>query len=200
MGTLIVKNANSYLFQGPAQMKLQTVTGDATVSIIGNHTINTAVNLGCNVDINVANSTGQNSLLTIAGVISDTNGGVTGNKNLTKTGNGSLLLTADNSYSGITIISAGQLELASGGNIAASSGIENNAIFLVSSGDHSVNKISGSGETRVLSGTLTAPSIFQSTLIVPSSGAANAVPEPSSLLLLVAGLLAIGAWLRRGHK
>ena len=101
---------------------------------------------------------------TVSAILSDATSGGT----LAKVGDGLLVLSAANTYSGTTTIDGGQLKLVAGGDIAFSSEIKNNAGFLIDGGKHSVQKITGSGETKILSGSLTATSIVQDTLTIGS--------------------------------
>jgi T5SS/PEP-CTERM-associated repeat protein len=130
---------------------------------------------------------------TVSAVLSDaTNGGT-----LAKQGDGLLVLSAANTYSGTTTIEGGQLKLVAGGDIAFSSEIINRAGFLIDGGNHSVQKITGSGTTQVLTGSLTAASIVQDTLTI--GGPANAVPEPATIVLLAMSALAAIAWRRKSR-
>jgi T5SS/PEP-CTERM-associated repeat protein/autotransporter-associated beta strand protein len=129
---------------------------------------------------------------TISSMLCDaTSGG-----SLVKQGDGLLILGGNNAYTGTTTIEGGQLKLT--GSIASSSEIINRASFLIDGGKHSMKKITGSGTTQVLSGSLTAKSIVQDTLTI--GGPANAVPEPSSLILLALSALAILAWRRKSRE
>jgi T5SS/PEP-CTERM-associated repeat protein/autotransporter-associated beta strand protein len=130
---------------------------------------------------------------TVAAVLCDATSGGT----LAKQGDGLLVLSAVNTYSGTTTIESGQLKLVAGGDIAFSSEIINKAGFLIDGGNHAVQKITGSGTTQVLTGSLTAASIVQDTLTI--GGPANAVPEPSSLILLALSALAMLARRRKSR-
>jgi autotransporter-associated beta strand protein len=126
---------------------------------------------------------------------------IDGNGGLSKSGDGTLTLTAENSYIGATTVSVGTLALTATGQIAASSSIANAATFNVLDGTHTVNAITGAGTTNVYgTATLTAPSIVQGTLTIGGVAptAAGAVPEPSTMVLLVlAGCAIVGTCLRR---
>jgi autotransporter-associated beta strand protein len=141
------------------------------------------------------------------------NGGAGG---LTKAGSGILTLNAANTYTGDTIVSSGTLELTSAGQISAASDISTSATtatFQVDSGTHIVGNISGVG-TTVLSagGNLTASSVVQNTLTlgtgsrltiaaIPGGLTAEStlkpVPEPSSIILLIATALGMIIYWKR---
>jgi T5SS/PEP-CTERM-associated repeat protein/autotransporter-associated beta strand protein len=128
---------------------------------------------------------------TVSAILSDATSGGT----LEKQGDGLLVLSAANTYSGTTTIEGGQLKLVAGGDIAFSSEIINRAGFLIDGGNHSVKKITGSGTTQVLSGSLTAASIVQDTLTIGT----NTVPEPATIVLLAVATLAALAWRRKSR-
>ncbi|MCE5302308.1 MAG: autotransporter-associated beta strand repeat-containing protein [Planctomycetaceae bacterium] len=103
---------------------------------------------------------------TIAGVIS-------GSGSLTKTGAGTLTLTATNTYEGATTVSAGTLQIGSGGATGSigSGNILNNGmlVFNRSNADTMDNVISGSGSLMKLGGgtlTLTGANAYSGTTTV----------------------------------
>jgi fibronectin-binding autotransporter adhesin len=130
---------------------------------------------------------------------------------LTKTGDGKLtldgcnvyknynttpILVTANDYTGPTTITGGELALNAGGQVSPT--VVNDALFTINAGDHTVSTINGAGITQVLTGSLTATSIVQDTLIIGGGSAAAAVPEPCTLVLLVlAGMGALLAWRRK---
>lgn len=139
---------------------------------------------------------------TLSGVLSDstaTDGG------LIKMGTGALALTATNTYGGATVITAGRLALASGGEIAQSSNIEVQAgTFLdLLAGSMTVGasqNLKGSGTvagSMVVNGALT-PGLSMGTLTVTgdvalAGTAAFEISSPSSLdRLSVGGSLTYG--------
>jgi T5SS/PEP-CTERM-associated repeat protein/autotransporter-associated beta strand protein len=129
----------------------------------------------------------------VSAILSDATSGGT----LEKQGGGLLILKAANTYSGTTTIEEGQLKLVAGGDIAFSSEIINRAGFIIDGGNHAVQKITGSGTTQVLTGSLTASSIVQDTLTI--GGPANAVPEPATIVLLAVATLAMFVWRRKSR-
>ncbi len=133
---------------------------------------------------------------------------------LAKVGAGTQILRGTNYYTGATTISDGVLELASTGQIASSSGISTTttAKFLVNGGSHTVGAISGTGETEVLAGDLTALCVVQghisigsgARLIIAPTGMALSndfmpVPEPSTLVLLTIAAAALVAYRWKRH-
>jgi autotransporter-associated beta strand protein len=131
---------------------------------------------------------------------------LTGSSGLDKTGEGTAILSAANTYTGTTTISAGTLALTATGQINPSSGVSNNATFVVIDGSHTLGTVSGSGSLKVGgSSTLTATSIVQDTLTIggdysslvpPASAAAptQSVPEPASFALLASLGIALAAY------
>jgi autotransporter-associated beta strand protein len=132
--------------------------------------------------------------LIVSGVISGTG-------SLTKTGPGMLLLSQDGEYTGATKILDGVLELVGDADLASSSQIENDAVFRINGGDHTVGIIKGNGTTNVVAGKLTASSITQDRLVVGFL-VLSSVPEPSTLLLLaMAGSLGLlAAWQKKKSR
>jgi autotransporter-associated beta strand protein len=131
-------------------------------------------------------------------------GEISGGGMLMKRGSGTIVLANNATYGGDTVIEEGVLALDTTGQIVNST-INNNATFQILSGDHTVGAIMGSGTTEVDSGSLTASSICQDSLILapgarvtiapipggPLGGSLTPVPEPTSIGLLAAGFLAM---------
>ncbi len=95
-------------------------------------------------------------------------------------------------------IDDGTLTISGDTELGGSTLIVNSAQLKITSGDHTVGTISGTGTTTVLdSASLSATSITQGSLIIGGTGAAAsaaAVPEPGTWMLLTIGLLGIAGW------
>ncbi len=102
---------------------------------------------------------GNNESTTFSGVMSNSGSGAT--LALVKTGTGTLTLSGSNAYSGTTTISAGTLQIGSGGtsgSIGSTSGVTNNATLAYNRSDNITASyaISGTGAlTKSGAGTLT---------------------------------------------
>ncbi|MBN2578853.1 MAG: autotransporter-associated beta strand repeat-containing protein, partial [Pirellulales bacterium] len=213
-GTLTVSGntnlgASAITLSGGAVLKLsdatetveKTLNVDSTGGVINN----------ASGDGTIAGSGGTLSgLLTVqtaAGTTLELDNALEGTGGLTKENAGTLILGGANAYSGDTTISAGVLELVTGGQIDPDSLIVNHAALEVTSGSHTAGVIEGEGTTTVFgSATLTAASVTQGTLIIGgvSGGGAAAtaapVPEPGVWVLLLAGLLGIGIRRQCAHR
>ena len=158
------------------------VANNATLSIAANKTIDSMTGAG-------ATALGANTLtIGDASNTSSTYSGVaSGTGSFTKAGTGTLTLTGANTYTGATTISAGTLQIGSGGTVGAISGnIVNNANLILNrsnaltyggviSGTGSVQK-SGAG-TLTLSGANTytgASTINAGTLVASNASALGA--------------------------
>jgi autotransporter-associated beta strand protein len=190
---------------GGATLDLNSITQQIG-SLSGN--AGSSVTLGTGLlSVNSANST------TFAGVISGAGGSIA------KNGSGTLTLSDVNTYTGGTSINDGILELASTGQIAASSGISTGLTgdLRVNGGTHTVANISGTGITELINqADLTVSSIAQGTITlgpgstltiaaIPGGPLADLppltpVPEPSAFILLGMGAMSLLAYTRRVRK
>jgi autotransporter-associated beta strand protein len=190
---------------GGATLDLNSITQQIG-SLGGN--AGSSVTLGTGLlSVNSANST------TFAGVISGAGGSIA------KSGSGTLTLSDVNTYTSGTSINDGILELASTGQIAASSGISTGLTgdLRVNGGTHTVANISGTGITELINqADLTVSSIAQGTITlgpgstltiaaIPGGPLADLppltpVPEPSAFILLGMGAMSLLAYARRVRK
>jgi T5SS/PEP-CTERM-associated repeat protein/autotransporter-associated beta strand protein len=152
---------------------------------------------------------------TVNAILSDR----TSDGSLKKIGAGMLLLTNANTYSGETTIEEGRFKVtgsilntsgvtvndsaifelarASGNATASTLAIDNDGTVLISAGSQKVGSITGTGITQVNSGaSLTAHSIVQDSLVIGAKGV-QAVPEPSTIALLLTAALGGLLWWRR---
>ncbi|CAN5488768.1 hypothetical protein BH09VER1_BH09VER1_50340 [soil metagenome] len=128
--TLVTNNAQqwnaNFTFKGSNDLDL----GSGSVAMKGTRTL-----------------TVENHSLTIGGVIS----GDTASTGLTKSGTGTLVLTNNNTYTGVTTISAGKLQIGAGNTLGSlsSSSIVNNGVLALN-GNFTYDKvISGKGGLQV---------------------------------------------------
>ena len=94
-------------------------------------------------------------------VVSNT---ISGGGSLTQAGAGTLILVADNTYTGLTVISSGTLQVGDGGTIGTlgSGAISNNSVLVFDRSDSILvtNKMSGTGSlTQAGTGTLTVTNV-----------------------------------------
>ncbi len=113
----------------------------------GNQTIAAPVVLGSNLSVSAATG----SSLTLSAAVSETSAG----KTVTLAGGGKLILSGSNTYSGLTTISTGTLQVGSGGttgSIDPTSGVTDNGVLAFSrSGSVTFSKIiSGGGNVTML--------------------------------------------------
>jgi autotransporter-associated beta strand protein len=135
---------------------------------------------------------------------------IVGANGLEKYGSAAVTLTAVNTYSGATDIEAGVLKLSEGGNIDASSAIQvaAGASLEIDGGEHHLAGVSGQGQTVIAENAqVSVQYLVQKTLTLGpgctltiaalpggplcDSGHLVAVPEPSTALLVLAGLLSL---------
>ena len=138
---------------------------------------------------------------------------IVGAKGIEKYGSANLTLTAVNAYAGTTDIEAGSLILAEAGNIDASSGIQvaAGATWKSTAAAHHLAGIAGQGETVLAdSAQVTVQYLVQDTLTLgagctltiaalpggPRSSAESitSTPEPSAMLMLLAGISSLMAF------
>ncbi len=138
-----------------------TAGGSAASTITTNGTFN-GIHLNTNTFFNVTDATSSSATdLTVSAPLIDRNLSEGGSGGLTKTGFGTMTITAVNTYTGVTEIDFGTLQIGDGttdGSIASSGGITNNADLvynLVGTRTYG-NIISGFGNlTKKGAGTLT---------------------------------------------
>jgi fibronectin-binding autotransporter adhesin len=133
-GTLDASGTGAVNFTNIGSMGFNSQSGTRTLTLTG-------INTGAN---------------TLAAVIGDNGGGTS----LTKSGTGTWVLTGTNTYTGTTIISAGVLQVGSGGTSGSlgTGAVTNNASLVINRSDAITlsNTISGSGSfTQAGSGTTT---------------------------------------------
>jgi fibronectin-binding autotransporter adhesin len=164
----------------------QTATGTDSVIFSDNATGTTTVNVVAAVSLLGVLFNNNTKTYTLTGT-----GGIAGSSGLVKSGTGTLVITNTNTYSGVTTINAGALQIGDGitdGNIASTPSILNNGTFVynrsagssftyggIVSGSSSLVK-SGSG-TQILTATNTysgGTTINSGTLrLTTTAGAAN---------------------------
>jgi len=138
VGTIIFDSVNSYQVTGGSADAITLDNGSATPSIgvlNGSHTLAAPVVLTADTVISAA------AALTLAGDISGANG-------LTLNGAGTVILTGQNTYSGVTVISAGTLKIGAGatGSLGTGAVTDNAALIFDRSGVLTVaNAIAGTG-------------------------------------------------------
>ena len=115
------------------------------------------------------------TVLTVAGVIA-------GSNNLIKLGAGTLLLSGTNTYTGLTNIDAGKVQVT--GTLSSSTTVDNEGIFDVDS-SNTVASVFGSGNVELASGiTLTTGDTNNRTISGVVSGSGNLVKTGSGTLTL----------------
>jgi len=164
-----------------------TVSAGATFDLAGNAVSigplsgDGSIMLGNSGSLTVNSTTGNNT--TFSGVIS-------GSGSLVKTGPATLILSGTNIYTGGTTVSAGILA------ITSASALPDGHRLIVGAGGTLIFDPSFSGSPIVASSVspLAASSAAMNSPVSP-------VPEPSTLALLMAGLVAgLGAWRKRKKK
>jgi autotransporter-associated beta strand protein len=135
-----------------SKLIMNNLASTATITCsTGNNTIAAPVELRSNLTINSATGAGLN----ISSPISESGG----TKTLTKTGEGTLVLSGANTYTGITTVSAGALQLSGGSNRLSTSGA-----FSITGGvlDLDANSQTTSGAVSLQGGTVQNGTITKS--------------------------------------
>ena len=192
-GTLTLSGVNTYsgsttINAGTISIdddsRLGTAPGSATaghLTLNGGTLLSTAdFTLNANRGVALGSSHGtfnvnSGTVLTVAGVIA-------GSNNLIKSGAGTLLLSGTNTYTGLTNIDAGKVQVT--GTLSSSTTVDNEGVFDVDS-TNTVASVFGSGNVELASGiTLTTGDTNNRTISGVISGAGNLVKTGSGTLTL----------------
>ena len=173
----------SYIITGTDTLTMDNGALAARVNVNGgSHTIATPVALASNLAVSVTGG----SVLTISGAISETNSGTS----LTLDGGGQMILSGNNSYTGLTTVNGGTLQIGDGvnGSVGATSGYVTNGVLAFNLPTATVSQpISGSGSLVQMGGVLNltaANSYHGSTVInagtlkVATATAYSPIPTP----------------------
>lgn len=185
-GTLILTGANTYsggttVSGGMLRLGSNSAAGTGTITTTGSvidYVSGVSIANAINVNSNTTQLQVTTGSATQAGIISET----TGPRPIEKIGNGTLVLTGNNTYTGLTTITAGTLQIGNGGTTGSITGnVANNAalIFNRSNSMTVAGVISGTGSltqagtgTTVLTGANTytgATTVSAGTLSVNGS-------------------------------
>lgn len=171
---VVLNSAAGYAFSGGASDELifsNGINSRATITVDGTAgSHEIAAPMRLLSDLEVG--TAADTTLTISGP-------VRGPAALIKSQDGTLVLSGGNEYTGGTVVSAGILQ------VAAANGLPPGGSLTIDAGG-----------TVVLSSGLAAAA----SSAAQDGQKANAVPEPTMLVLLATGALGMAAWLRRGRK
>jgi filamentous hemagglutinin family protein len=148
-GTTVASGATLDVGGSVVGAEALTINGGTLAASTGTSSLSGTVLLGADSTVNVAGTE-----LTVSGVVSGTGFG------FTKTGTGRLVLSGSNTYTGVTTITAGTLQVGSGSTTGTlgSGAVTNNAALSFNRSDNltAANAISGSGTlTKLGAGTLT---------------------------------------------
>ncbi|TCT01681.1 autotransporter domain-containing protein [Aquabacter spiritensis] len=168
-GTIVLTGNNSYAGGTLVRGATLEVSSDAnlgaasggltlaggTLSTTASFTSARAIALGTPPSLNKALSSGGGTFQVADGTVLTLSGVISGEGTLTKTGTGTLVLTGENTYSGLTTISAGTLQLGNGGTTGSITGdVVNNASLVFNRSDtySFPGTISGSGTVTFTGG------------------------------------------------
>jgi fibronectin-binding autotransporter adhesin len=187
-----------------------SITGGITCGNAGSKTLTIAGPGAINVGgTGISNGSGVLAVRVTGGAIAFS--GTNTYTGATTVAAGTLQLTGSALSTSATVASGATLDLARPGNasaLAAATPVANDGLLDISTAGQQVGAVSGIGNTSVAnSSSLTADSIVQNTLSIGAGGsvtirettgaAGNAVPEPSTFVLLAAGVIGILAYRQR---
>ena len=171
---------------GTAAVSLSGATSTIDLSSLtaAGTTIGSIAGVGGQIALSIKQLTvgGNNASTTFAGIISDTGGA----GSIVKAGSGVWTLTGANTYGGGTTVTAGTLQLGTGGSLASTGALTvNGGTFDLNSNVQTVGALSGSGGAITLgSGVLTTNSGLSTTLASAISGSGALVKQGSGILTL----------------
>jgi fibronectin-binding autotransporter adhesin len=180
-GTTTLSGANTYTGQTTINGGTLILSGGAALADASDVVVNTngALQLNANESIGTLSGGGAVALnsntLTVSGFNSTFSGVIAGSGGLTKTGPSTLLLTGANSYTGLTVVSSGRIQLGDGGALAgnvnvASSGSNTWFEFANSSNLTFGGSIAGGQVGQVGAGTTTLTGVNTNSYLSVSGG------------------------------
>lgn len=176
-GTLTLTGTNTYTGGTLIENGTVSIASDAALgAVTGSVTLNGGT-LATTADIstarNVVLSTGTNALDVAGGTTLSLSGTISGVNGFTKSGTGTLVLTGTNTYTGVTTISAGTLQLGDGGTSGSIAGdVVNNATLIFNRSDNYTFSGSITGTGQVLfqgGGTVDFSSPYQGDVTIEDS-------------------------------